>query len=130
MCLRIGRMRPDFRARAVAGLRWRIADEQESFFGRAWGAAMTRLPSHREAEWGRRFGGKAVLVEGAPVVSVKKKPGGGWTNPAASKANGHKGELYVLKCLKREFPKSKGFTVVHVAATNPTGDHDIEVCKR
>jgi Holliday junction resolvase len=108
-----------------------LADEQERFFGRAWGAAMKRLPLHREAEWKRRFGGKAVLVEGVPVVSVKKKPKGssGWTNPEVSKAYGQKGERYVLKCLKGEFPKSKGYNVVHIAATNPTGDHDIEVRK-
>ena len=37
--------------------------------------------------------------------------------------------MYVLKCLKKEFPKSKGYNVVHVAETNPTGDHDIDVLK-
>jgi hypothetical protein len=123
--------RPDKKRTMVALGTPMLADEQESFFGRAWGAAMTRLPPHREAEWRRRFSGNAVLVGGAPVVSVRKKPGGaaGWANPAASRANGLKGELYVLKCLKQEFPKSKGFTVVHVAATDPTGDHDIEVWK-
>jgi len=37
------------------------------------------------------------------------------------------GERFVLRLLRRRFPKSLGYVVTHVAAANPGCDHDIAV---
>jgi hypothetical protein len=51
-------------------------------------------------------------------------------DPTVSRENGLKGEKYVVALLKREFSERDGYRVEHVAASNPTADHDIAITKR
>jgi len=108
-----------------------LTETLRTFFERGYGSPIQRLPPEKQAEWLTLL--NTELFDGIPVVTVSNagKNGKARTyNPSARKEHGILGEKFVLKVLKRRYPKSAGYEVVHVAASKPSSDHDIAVYKR
>lgn len=102
------------------------------FFGRGYGSPMQRLPPHKKAKWLALLDANTEVVDGVPVVTVPNaEPSGPSTayNPVARKENGHLGEKFILKLLKKRYPRAAGYQVIHVAESKPSSDHDIAVYK-
>lgn len=109
-----------------------LTETLRRFFGRSYGSSIQRLPPSKRAKWVTLFDAGNEIVDGVPVISVgnsKQSKPATPGHPYGSKENGVLGEKFVLKILKKRYPKGAGYEVVHVAASKPTSDHDIAIHK-
>ena len=123
--------RPDQRRSARLVIAPILTDTLRAFFGRGYGSPMQRLPAGKMTKWLTLVDSRSEVLDGVPIVRVTSKPANppGNENLFASKENGVLGEKFVLKLLKKRYPKSGRYDVVHVAADEPGADHDIAVHK-
>lgn len=109
-------------------------DTIRKFFPRCYGGSMQELSPKRERAWLSLFGRDNKVINDTPVDTVRKPPcqhlsSFGSADPMASRENGRKGERHVLALLRKEYPSSEGYAVEHVAAKDPSADHDISIRK-
>lgn len=105
-----------------------LKETLRSFFGRGYGG-MQRLPHAKKRKWQHLLMASEVF-EGVPVIIADKSGGADRatsTKTFAGKENGVLGEKFILKLLKQRYSKVDGYEVVHVAASEPSSDHDISV---
>ena len=103
-------------------------------FGRSFGGSMQRLAETHHSTWLSMFDRGNEVFDNTPVIKVGASPPKSVLrrpprDPFVSKEHGIKGERHVLRLLKRRFPMKSGYRVEHVAAKDPTADHDIAVSK-
>lgn len=102
------------------------------FFGRGFGAAMQRIDSALIGEWHQLVSRRGDVHDGSAVLRVTKRLNGAEPlprDPMVSREHGDLGERHIVRLLRSRYPRRDGYTVVHVAATEPTADHDIAVVR-
>ena len=111
-----------------------LTDMIRKCFPRIYGGSMQPLAERHRKTWISLLGRENKVFNDAPIIPVRKSPRRKQLrqtvgDPLVSRENGMKGERYILALLRREFSPNDGYRVEHVAARDPSADHDIAVSK-